>query len=331
MLIYWLPKLLLRFSWFQPVVPYLQEVFIISAFGYGFWAKVLISVYFIGTACDTGGFQKQGVANVDMDVDVDLYLATWLLFTVLALILASVFARLCGAEGGRPREQPAAETAQQHSPGDQEMSPPAEPSPAAADQQEETAVVEKPSPEDKPSPAATEREGQEAAKPSPVAAESIPQQLPAEPHEPKPQENAGDHAALPSKAEEGDLDSDKEQLVVREPASPAATPAPVTSTAASFESSEGFEWPLGTLEACLLIMMGITMLACIQSVFYPQPFRLVLRVNQSGVWALSGVRLPYKEILPDTFQGQVKRKGRRKKFGLYAPVSEGTNLQGQVP
>ncbi|KQK79895.1 hypothetical protein AAES_99801 [Amazona aestiva] len=53
-----------------------------------------------------------------------------------------------------------------------------------------------------------------AAKPSPAAAKSIPQQLPAEPREPEPQEDAGDHAALPSKAEEEDLDSDKEQLVV---------------------------------------------------------------------------------------------------------------------
>ncbi|KQK74047.1 hypothetical protein AAES_162731 [Amazona aestiva] len=137
-------------------------------------------------------------------------------------------------------------------------------------------VVEKPSP---------------AAEPSPTAAESIPWQPPAEPREPKPQEDAGDHTALPIKAEEEDLDSDKEELVVREPASPAATPAPVTSTAASFESSEGFEWPLGTLETCLLIVMVISMLACIQSLFHPQPFRLVLRVKQSRVWALSGVRL----------------------------------------
>ncbi|KQL59863.1 hypothetical protein AAES_15613 [Amazona aestiva] len=35
---------------------------------------------------------------------------------------------------------------------------------------------------------------------------------------------------------------------------------------ASFESCEGFEWPLGTLETCLLIVMGITMLAQVQSV-----------------------------------------------------------------
>ncbi|KQK82633.1 hypothetical protein AAES_68357 [Amazona aestiva] len=52
-----------------------------------------------------------------------------------------------------------------------------------------------------------------AAEPSPMAAKSIPQQLPTEPCEPEPQEDAGDHAALPSKAEEEDLDSDKEKLV----------------------------------------------------------------------------------------------------------------------
>ncbi|KQK77254.1 hypothetical protein AAES_127386 [Amazona aestiva] len=136
--------------------------------------------------------------------------------------------------------------------------------------------------------------GEAAAEFCPAAAESTPQQPPAEPLEPKPQEDAGDHAALPSKAEEEDLDSDKEELVVREPASPAATPAPVTSTAASFESSEGFQWPLGILETCLLIVMEITMLARIESVFYPRPFRLVPRVKQSGVWALSEFRQRYR-------------------------------------
>ncbi|KQK80770.1 hypothetical protein AAES_89961 [Amazona aestiva] len=151
-------------------------------------------------------------------------------------------------------------------------------------------MAEKPGPESEPSPAATERRGEAAVKPSPAAAESIPRRLPAEPREPEPQEDAGDHAALPNKAEGEDLDSDKEQLLVREPASTAATPVPVTSTAASFESSEGFEWPLGTLETCLLIVMGIRMLAHIQSVFYPGSFCLVPRVKQSGMWALSDIR-----------------------------------------
>ncbi|KQL60543.1 hypothetical protein AAES_06800 [Amazona aestiva] len=124
-----------------------------------------------------------------------------------------------------------------------------------SERREETA--EKLGPEAEPNPVATKRWGE-------AAAESIPRQLPAEPHEPEPQEDAGDHTALPSKAEEEDLGSDKEQLVGREPSSPAATPAPVTSTAASFESSGGFEWPLGTLETCLLILMGISMSACVQ-------------------------------------------------------------------
>ncbi|KQK78173.1 hypothetical protein AAES_117556 [Amazona aestiva] len=93
-------------------------------------------------------------------------------------------------------------------------SPVAKPNPAASEQWEE--MAEKPGPEAEQSP---------QAKTSPAVAESIPWQLPTEPHKPKPQEDAGDHIALPSKAGEEDLDSDKEELVVREPASTAATPA----------------------------------------------------------------------------------------------------------
>ncbi|KQK73304.1 hypothetical protein AAES_168852 [Amazona aestiva] len=76
-------------------------------------------------------------------------------------------------------------------------------------------VVEKLSPEAEPSPTATdlEGEGQAAAEPSPAAVRSIPRQPPTMPREPEPQEDAGDHAALPSEAEGEDLDSDKEQLV----------------------------------------------------------------------------------------------------------------------
>ncbi|XP_062474762.1 uncharacterized protein LOC134163689 [Pezoporus occidentalis] len=148
---------------------------------------------------------------------------------------------------------------------------------AAAEQREKTAG--EPSPAEEPSP---------AAEPSPATAEPIPRKPPAE-----PQEDAGDHAAFPSKAEEEDLDSGKEKLVVGEPASTAATPAPVTSTAASFESSEGFEWPLGTLGTCLLIVMGISMLAHIQTVFYPPPFCLISEVKQSQVWVLSAIRRRY--------------------------------------
>ncbi|KAM4643371.1 uncharacterized protein AAGF69_015579 [Amazona ochrocephala] len=134
--------------------------------------------------------------------------------------------RLCeavGSRGGAAREPPAAETAREHGPGDQdpspvaieqreeaaeELSPAAEPSPAAAKPREEAAEKQgpaaEPSPAAKPSPAA---EPSPAAKPSPATTENIPRQLPAEPRDPEPQEDAGDHAALPSKAEEEDLDS----------------------------------------------------------------------------------------------------------------------------
>uniref|UniRef100_A0A8V5GU18 Uncharacterized protein n=1 Tax=Melopsittacus undulatus TaxID=13146 RepID=A0A8V5GU18_MELUD len=167
--------------------------------------------------------------------------------------------RLQGAEEERSREPAAAEAALESGPGDQvaagagletrrerlpveELGPVEEWKEAAAEQREQAA--EEPSP---------------ATKPSSATAESIPQKLPAE-----PQHDAGDHAAFPSKAEEEDLDLGKEKLVVGELASTAATSAPVT--AASFESSEGFEWPLGTLGTCLLIVMGIGMLAHTQCV-----------------------------------------------------------------
>ncbi|XP_065550204.1 matrix-remodeling-associated protein 7 isoform X2 [Lathamus discolor] len=171
-----------------------------------------------------------------MDVAVDLYLAVPLLFTVLALVLASVFVRLRGAEGERPREPAAAEAARESGPGEQaaagagpeagrerlpveEVGAVEEGKEAAAEQREEAA--EEPGP---------------AAEPSPAAAESIPRQPPAEPREDAQSkipplgasagsslghtgqvEDAGDHAALPSKAEGEDLDSEKEKLVVREP------------------------------------------------------------------------------------------------------------------
>ncbi|KQK78392.1 matrix-remodeling-associated protein 7 [Amazona aestiva] len=197
-----------------------------------------------------------------MDVPVDLYLAIPLLFTVLALFLTSMFVRLQGAAGEWPQELLVAKQARESCSRDQEAGRQRllveevrvveEGKEVAAKQWEE--VAEEPSP---------------MAKPSPMAATSIPWQPPPEPRKPEPWEDAGDQAALPSKAEDEDLDSEKEKLVVRAPASTAATAAPVTSAAASFESSEGFEWPLGTLETCLLIVMGITMLAHIQSVFYP--------------------------------------------------------------
>ncbi|XP_065525370.1 skin secretory protein xP2-like [Lathamus discolor] len=190
-----------------------------------------------------------------MDVAVALYRAVPLLFTVLALVVASVFVRLRGAEGERPREPPADKAARESGPGDQEAAGagPEAGRKAAAEQREEAA--EEPSPAEEPS---------HAAEPSPATAESVPRQPPAE-----PQEDAGAQAAFPSTAEEEELHPGKEKLVVGEPASTAAAPAPGTSTAASLESSEGFEWPLGTLGTCLLIVMGISMLAHTQSSFYP--------------------------------------------------------------
>ncbi|XP_065522383.1 uncharacterized protein LOC136007875 [Lathamus discolor] len=269
-LIYWLSKLFLLLSELQNVVHYLEPVFPVVVFiKCGAWAKVFVSLYFMAMACNTGGLQQQG----EMDVAVDLYPVVPLLFTALALVLASVFVRLRGAEGERPREPAAAEAARESGPGDQAAAG-AGPEPgrkAAAEQREEAA--EEPSP---------------AEEPSLVAAESVPRQPPAE-----PQVDAGAQAAFPSKAEEEELHPGKEKLVVGEPAGTAASPAPGTSTAASLEGSEGFEWPVDTLGTCLLIAMGISMLAHTQSVFYPRPFCLISEVKQTQVCFLSGVRPQY--------------------------------------
>ncbi|XP_061204345.1 uncharacterized protein LOC133209640, partial [Neopsephotus bourkii] len=248
--------------------------------------------------CNTGRLRQQD----GTDTAVDLYLAIPLLFTVLALVLPSVCVRLQGAKGEQLRQPAVAKAARESGPGDQVVAGagPEAGKEAAAEQWEEAA--EEPSP---------------VAGPSLAAAENIPQQPPPEHCEPETQEDveskvsplgasagsslghlgqvedAGDHTVFPSKAEEEDLDSEKEKLILGEPASTAATPVPVTSAAASFESSEDFEWPLGTLGSCLLIVMGISMLACMQSVFCPQPFNLISRVKQRQVWVLSGVRRRY--------------------------------------
>ncbi|KAM9515673.1 matrix-remodeling-associated protein 7 isoform 3-T3 [Guaruba guarouba] len=166
-----------------------------------------------------------------MDVAVDLYLAVPLLFTVLALVLASVFVRLRGAEAERPQEPPAAEPARESGPGDQ----------AAAEAGRERLPVEEVGAVEEGKDAAAERREEAAEGPSPAAAETIPRQPPAAPREPEPREDAqstvpplgapagsslgqpgqvedaGDHTALPSKAEGEDLDSEKEKLMVREP------------------------------------------------------------------------------------------------------------------
>ncbi|XP_065547405.1 uncharacterized protein LOC136020330 [Lathamus discolor] len=172
-----------------------------------------------------------------MEVAVDLYLAVPLLFTVLALVLASVFVRLRGAEGERPPEPVGLKWPGRAAPGTrrrrergwrpvarrewllvQEVRAVEEWKEAAAEQREEAAEELSP-----------------AAEPCPVVAESISRQPPADSREPEPWEDAeskipplgasagssfghpgqvedaGDHAALPSKAEEEDLDSEKQK------------------------------------------------------------------------------------------------------------------------
>ncbi|XP_010577784.1 PREDICTED: matrix-remodeling-associated protein 7 [Haliaeetus leucocephalus] len=120
-----------------------------------------------------------------MDVTVDLYLAVPLLFTVLALVLASVFVRLRGGEGERAAERPGEPSIPRQ--------PPAEPREPG------------------------QREDAESKIPplgaSPGSSLGHTEQV----------EDGCGHAALSkaafqgTKAEEEDLDSENEKLVVREP------------------------------------------------------------------------------------------------------------------
>ncbi|KAM6111316.1 matrix-remodeling-associated protein 7 [Pterocles gutturalis] len=217
-----------------------------------------------------------------MDVAMDWYLAVPLLFTVLALVLASVFVRLRGAEGQREAEPPRepAETPRESGPGGEaaaaegagaaggpedeggrvpveEVGAGEEAKEAAAEQREAAA---EPGPGAEPTPPATEsiprpppaaesipRSPPENIPRPPPAAESIPRPPPAEPREPGQREDAEskipplgaspgsslghtgqaedgcDRAALSSKAEEEDPDSENEKLVVREPEDEDAT------------------------------------------------------------------------------------------------------------
>lgn len=150
-----------------------------------------------------------------MDVAVDLYLAVPLLFTVLALVLASVFVRLRGSEGERAAERPrepaaAAEPAREGGPGsggEAVAAAPegAGPAPAAAEGPEDEGgrvpVEEVGAGEEGKEAAGEQREAageqrEAAAEPvpvaelSPAAAESIPRQPPAEPREPGNREDA---------------------------------------------------------------------------------------------------------------------------------------------
>ncbi|XP_014744678.1 PREDICTED: matrix-remodeling-associated protein 7 [Sturnus vulgaris] len=119
-----------------------------------------------------------------MDLAVDLYLAVPLLFTVLALVLASVFLRLRGGGGERPRE-PAAEPAR-------EGGPEGEAAAAGPEDEGSRVPVEEVGVGDEGKEAVAEQrdaaaEPGPAAEPSPPAAESIPRQPPEEPRQP-PQE-----------------------------------------------------------------------------------------------------------------------------------------------
>uniref|UniRef100_A0A8C3JY15 Matrix-remodeling-associated protein 7 helical domain-containing protein n=1 Tax=Calidris pygmaea TaxID=425635 RepID=A0A8C3JY15_9CHAR len=201
-----------------------------------------------------------------MEVAVDLYLAVPLLFTVLALVLASVFVRLRGGEGERAAERPrepaaaaAAEPAREGGsvPGGEAAA--SEEAGAAAGPEdeggrvpveevgageEEAKEAAEPGPAVEPSPAATEsipRSPPAESIPPPATESSIPPPPPAEPREPENREEAENkipplgaspgaslgptgqaeggcgQAALSSKAEEEDPDSENEKLVVREP------------------------------------------------------------------------------------------------------------------
>ncbi|KAM6245099.1 matrix-remodeling-associated protein 7 [Porphyrio hochstetteri] len=184
-----------------------------------------------------------------MDVAVDLYLAVPLLFTVLALVLASVFVRLRGGRGGgggerateRPREPAAAEPAREGGSGGEAAAPegPGPAPPAGSDDEEGRVPVEEVGAGEETKEAVSEQreaaaEPEQEPEPGPAAAESIPRQ-------PEPREDAESkipplgaspgsglehtgqaeggcgHEALSSQAEEEDLDSENEKLTVREP------------------------------------------------------------------------------------------------------------------
>nr|XP_054500763.1 matrix-remodeling-associated protein 7 isoform X3 [Agelaius phoeniceus]XP_054500764.1 matrix-remodeling-associated protein 7 isoform X3 [Agelaius phoeniceus] len=122
-----------------------------------------------------------------MDLPVDSYLAVPLLFTVLALVLASVFLRLRGGGGERAAErprEPAAEPAREGGPGGEAAAP------AEGPEDEGSRVpVEEVGVGGEGKEAVTEQreaaaEPGPAAEPSPAAAESIPRQPPEEPRQP---------------------------------------------------------------------------------------------------------------------------------------------------
>ncbi|XP_057894887.1 matrix-remodeling-associated protein 7 isoform X1 [Melospiza georgiana] len=209
-----------------------------------------------------------------MELPVDSYLAVPLLFTVLALVLASVFLRLRGGGGERAAERPrgpAAEPAREGGPGGEaaaagpedegsrvpveEVGARGEGKEAVTEQRE---AAEEPGPAAEPSPAAAEsiprqtpeeprqspeepRQSPEERRPHPKEPPEEPRQPPEEPRQPGHREDAESkipplgaspgsglghtgqaedtrgHEALSSHAEEEEVDSENEKLVVREP------------------------------------------------------------------------------------------------------------------
>ncbi|XP_053815998.1 matrix-remodeling-associated protein 7 isoform X2 [Vidua chalybeata] len=218
-----------------------------------------------------------------MDLAVDLYLAVPLLFTLLALVLASVFLRLRGGGGERAAErprEPAAEPAREGGPGGEEAAAAPATTKGPEDEGSRVPVEEVGVGNEGKEAVAEQREAAAepgpAAEPSPAAAESIPRQPPAEPRQPSEEprqppaeprqppaeprqpseeprqpseeprqpghredaeskipplgaspgpslghrgqaEDTSGHEALSSHAEEEEVDSENEKLVVREP------------------------------------------------------------------------------------------------------------------
>lgn len=173
-----------------------------------------------------------------MDVAVDLYLAVPLLFTVLAIVLASVFVKLRGGEGQRAAErQPESEPEPSKAEPGRE-----EPGSAAGGEAEPRGAAEVPGVEGSRVPVEEvgaggegkeeekEKEEQEkeaavaeqksAAEQKPVAErspESIPRPPPAaEPREQQQQQQQEDEEEEEEESKEEDPDSDSEKLMVKE-------------------------------------------------------------------------------------------------------------------
>ncbi|XP_035198610.1 matrix-remodeling-associated protein 7 [Oxyura jamaicensis] len=173
-----------------------------------------------GVAAHLRGGLRQGGS-----VAMDLYLAVPLLFTLLALVLASVFVRLRGTGGGgggerlREAEEPGSAAEAAEGPEAEGGRVPVEEVGAgdegkeAASERREGKENEKEGKEEAAAAAAAAERGPEA-EPSPAETEGIPRQPPAaEPREAGQQQQEEEAA----ETKEEDPDSESEKLVVREP------------------------------------------------------------------------------------------------------------------